>query len=216
MEFILDWGNFLYLLEGAYYTVTITLASMFFGLLIGVSTAVIRLWGNRGLRSIVRVYVSVIRGTPMLVQIFIIYYGLSDFGINLDPVPSAIIALSIGVGAYLSEAIRGAILSVPQGQMEAGLTLQMSSWQTIRRIILPQAARIAIPPVGNEFISMLKETSLLSAITVTELTRSAQLLGSQHAVILPFLLMIAGMYWIISFVISSALQYIEKRLSKAY
>lgn len=214
MQLVLE--NLPFLLKGAWYTLLITVISMAFGLVIGLIVAIARLKGNRLLRALARGYVSVIRGTPLLVQIFIIYYGLVDFGIRLEPLPAAIIALSINIGAYLSETFRGAILSVPKGQTEAALSLGMTPWQTMRRIVLPQAARVAIPPMGNTFIGMLKETSLVSVIAVTELLRQAQLLIAQYYVIMPFYLAIALMYWLMSTLFSAILGYLEKRLSRAY
>jgi cystine transport system permease protein len=208
--------NLLFLLKGAWYTLLITVISMAFGLVIGLIVAIARLKSNRLLRALARGYVSIIRGTPLLVQIFIIYYGLVDFGIRLEPLPAAIIALSINIGAYLSETFRGSILSVPKGQTEAALSLGMTPWQTMRRIVLPQAARVAIPPMGNTFIGMLKETSLVSVIAVTELLRQAQLLIAQYYVIMPFYLAIALMYWLMSTLFSAILGYLEKRLSRAY
>ncbi|OUM88658.1 MAG: ABC transporter permease [Bacillus thermozeamaize] len=214
MQLVLE--NLPFLLKGAWYTLLITVISMAFGLVIGLIVAIARLKGNRLLRALARGYVSIIRGTPLLVQIFIIYYGLVDFGIRLEPLPAAIIALSINIGAYLSETFRGAILSVPKGQTEAALSLGMTPWQTMRRIVLPQAARVAIPPMGNTFIGMLKETSLVSVIAVTELLRQAQLLIAQYYVIMPFYLAIALMYWLMSTLFSAILGYLEKRLSRAY
>jgi cystine transport system permease protein len=214
MELVLH--NLPYLLEGAYYTLLITIVSMFFGLLIGLLVAMARLNGNALISGLARIYVSIFRGTPLLVQIFIVYYGLPDYGISLEPLPAAFIALSINIGAYLSETIRGAILSVPKGQLEAALSLEMTYWQAMRRIILPQAARIAIPPMGNTFIGMLKETSLVSVITVTELLRSAQLLVSQYYVVMPFYVAIAIMYWAMSSLFSFILSRIEAKLSQAY
>ena len=172
--------NLPFLLEGAYYTLLITIVSMFFGSIIAIITAIARLKGNRLIRWIARAYVSIIRGTPTLVQIIIIYYGLADYGIKLQPLMAAYISLSISIGAYLSETLRGALLSIPNGQMEAAYASGMTPSQTMRRIIIPQALRIAIPPAGNTFIGMLKETSLVSVITVTELLRSADLLIAQY------------------------------------
>ncbi len=209
-------ANVPFLLKGNYYTLQITLVSMFFGLIIGLITAIARLKGNRLIRSAARLYVSVIRGTPVLVQIFIVYYGLSDFGITLGPLTSAYITLSVNIGAYLSETIRASILSVPKGQTEAALSLGMTNVQAMRRVILPQAVRVAIPPMGNTFIGMLKETSLVSVVTVTELLRTAQLLISQYNVVMPFYIAIALMYWAMSTSFSAALSRIEDRLSKAY
>ncbi|MGG0288583.1 amino acid ABC transporter permease [Peribacillus butanolivorans] len=207
------WVNLPFLLKGAYYTLLITIISMFFGSIIAVIVAVARLKGNKFIRWIARAYVSIIRGTPTLVQIIIVYYGLADYGLNLQPLTAAYIALSISIGAYLSETLRGAIQSIPKGQYEAAYASGMSPYQTMRRIIFPQAIRVAIPPAGNTFIGMLKETSLVSVITVTELLRSAQLLIAQYYVYMPFYLAIALMYWIMSTGFSFVLERIEKRLS---
>lgn len=205
--------NLPFLLEGAYYTLLITIVSMFFGSIIAIITAIARLKGNRLIRWIARAYVSIIRGTPTLVQIIIIYYGLADYGIKLEPLMAAYISLSISIGAYLSETLRGALLSIPNGQMEAAYASGMTPSQTMRRIIIPQALRIAIPPAGNTFIGMLKETSLVSVITVTELLRSADLLIAQYYIYMPFYLAIALMYWIMSTGFSYLLERWEKRLS---
>lgn len=205
--------NIPFLLKGAYYTLLITIVSMFFGSIIGVIIAIARLKGNRLIRWIARSYVSIIRGTPSLVQIIIVYYGLVDYNIKLEPLTAAYIALSINIGAYLSEALRGALQSIPKGQTEAAYATGMTPFQTMRRIILPQAIRIAIPAIGNTFIGMLKETSLVSVITVTELLRSGQLLIAQYYVYMPFYLSIAAMYWIMSTFFSFLLEKIEKRLS---
>ncbi|MBN3526506.1 amino acid ABC transporter permease [Paenibacillus apiarius] len=208
--------NLQFLLTGAYYTLLITIVSMFFGLLIGMIVAIARLKGNWFVRNLAKGYVSIVRGTPILVQIFIIYYGLPDFGITLGPLTAAFISLSVNISAYLSETFRGAILSVSNGQTEAALSLGLTPWQTMRRVVLPQAARVAIPPLGNTFIGMLKETSLVSVVTVTELLRSAQLLIAQYYIAMPFYVAIALMYWIMSVFFSSILNRIETRLSKAY
>ncbi|OZB92950.1 amino acid ABC transporter permease [Paenibacillus sp. XY044] len=214
MKLVMD--NLGFLFTGAYYTLLITIVSMFFGLFIGLFTAIARLKGNRLIAGIARVYVSIIRGTPIIVQIFIIYFGLPDYGITLGPLTSAYIALSINIGAYLSETIRGAILSVDKGQTEAAMSLGLTPWQTMRKVVLPQAARAAIPPMGNTFIGILKETSLVSIVTVTELLRSAQLLIAQYYVAMPFYIAIAIMYWVMSTGFSAILNVIERKLSKAY
>ncbi|WP_152394583.1 amino acid ABC transporter permease [Paenibacillus guangzhouensis] len=208
--------NFNFLLTGAYYTMLITIVSMCFGLIIGLITAIARLKGNWLIRTLAKGYVSIIRGTPILVQIFIVYYGLPDFGITLGPFTAAYISLSINIGAYLAETFRGAILSVHKGQMEAAVSLGLSPWQTMVKVVLPQAARAAIPPMGNTFIGMLKETSLVSIVTVTELLRSAQLLIAQYYTAMPFYIAIALMYWVMSLLFSNILNRIETKLSKAY
>ncbi|MDN7244672.1 amino acid ABC transporter permease [Planococcus shenhongbingii] len=211
MDIVLD--NLPFLFQGAYYTLLITIVSMFFGSVIAAIVAVARLKGPRPIRWIARAYVSIIRGTPTLVQIIIIYYGLVDYGIKLEPLTTGIIALSISIGAYLSETLRGALQAIPKGQMEAAYASGLTPFQTMKRIIFPQAIRIAIPPAGNTFIGMLKETSLVSVITVTELLRSAQLLIAQYYVYMPFYLSIALMYWIMSTGFSAILERWEKKLS---
>ncbi|WP_397538368.1 amino acid ABC transporter permease [Rummeliibacillus pycnus] len=211
MDLVIE--NIPFLLKGAYYTLLITVVSMFFGLIIGLLAAIARIKGNRFLRNIARVYVSIIRGTPPLVQLVIVYYGLVDYGIELGPLTAAYIALSINIGAYVSEAFRGAIQSVPKGQIEAALATGMTEKQAMRRIIIPQAIRYAIPPLGNTFVGMLKETSLVSVIAVTELMRSAQLLVAQYYVYMPFYLSIGIMYWVMSTIFTFILNKIEKRLS---
>ncbi|MBY7737155.1 amino acid ABC transporter permease [Paenibacillus polymyxa] len=212
----LMWENVPFLLKGAYYTLYITIVSMLFGLIIGLIVAVARLKGNRLIRWFARMYVSIIRGTPVLVQIAVIYYGLDDYGISFGSLTAACLALSINTGAYLSETFRGAILAVPQGQTEAAYATGMSPGQTMWRIILPQALRIAIAPMGNTFVGMLKETSLVSVIGVSELMRQAQLLQAQYLRYMPFLLEIALMYWIMSIGFSAILERVEKRLARAY
>lgn len=204
------------LLKGAYYTILITVVSMSFGLIIGLITALARLTRRRILVNLAKGYVSIIRGTPLLVQIFIIYYGLPDIGISFSPLVAAFISLSISIGAFLSETFRGAIISVPKEQREAAQALGMTYWQTMRRIILPQAARVAIPPMGNTFIGMLKETSLVSVITVTELLRASQLLISKYFVVMPFYIAIAIMYWIMSTLFTTILSKIEIKLAQSY
>lgn len=214
MDLVLQDINLLF--KGAYYTMIITLVSMSFGLIIGLFVALARLTGNFILVKLAKAYVSIIRGTPVLVQIFIIYFGLPDVGIILPPLTAAFISLSINIGAYLSETFRGAILSIPKGQMEAAMSIGMTHFQAMRRIILPQAVRVAIPPMGNTFIGMLKETSLVSIITVTELLRASQLLISKHLVVMPFYIAIAFMYWLMSTLFSTILGHIEAKLSKMY
>lgn len=214
MELVLQ--NLDFLLKGAYYTLLITMVSMFFGFILALIVAFARLKGNIVVRNIAMFYVSVFRGTPILVQIFIIYYGLPDYGIRLGPLTAAFLSLSLNIGAFLSETFRGAILSVSKGQTEAAMSLGFSPWQTIYKVVLPQAARVAIPPMGNTFIGMLKETSLVSIVTVTELLRTAQLLIAQYYIAMPFYIAIAVMYWLMSLLFSNLLTRVEKKLSKAY
>ncbi|KMQ80101.1 Amino acid ABC transporter, permease protein [Candidatus Burkholderia pumila] len=144
------------------------------GLIAAVVLALMGISRNRALLGIGRFYVSVMRGTPLLVQIFVIYYGLPSIGISLEPTPAGVIALLANVAAYLSESMRGAILAIHNGQWLAAYSLGLSRAQTLRYVIGPQALRIAVPSLSNSLISLIKDTSLVSVITVTELLRSAQ------------------------------------------
>ena len=160
------------LLAGAGITLEITALSVAFGMLIGIIIALIRLSRLKPLRWLGNVYVDFIRGTPLLVQIFLVYFALPGLiGHRVDAFFAAIAACSINSGAYVAEIFRGGIQSIDIGQMEAGRSLGMSWWQTMRYIILPQAFKRIIPPLGNEFIAMLKDSSLVSVIGFEELTR---------------------------------------------
>jgi cystine transport system permease protein len=159
-------------------------------------------------------YISVIRGTPLLVQLFVIFYGLPSIGITIDPWPSAIIAFSLNVGGYAAEIIRAAILSVPKGQWEAGHTIGMSRHQSLVRIILPQAARVSVPPLSNTFISLVKDTSLASLILVTELFRQAQQVAAFSQEFMLLYLEAAVIYWIICLVLAGGQSALEKRLDR--
>ncbi len=167
------------LAQGALLTIKFAVYSMCFGLIAAVVLALMGISRSRVLNAIGRCYVSVMRGTPLLVQIFVIYYGLPSLGISLEPTPAGVIALSANVAAYLSESMRGAILGVHSGQWLAAYSLGLSRTQTLRYIIAPQALRIAVPSLSNSLISLIKDTSLVSVITVTELL--AQRAGSDRS-----------------------------------
>ena len=157
------------LLPGLTMTIPLTVISFAFALVIAVVTALVQFAGVRGLRQVARFYIWVIRGTPLLVQLFVGFYGLPNLGILIDPFPAAVLVFSINEGAYCAETIRAALESVPRGQMEAGECVGMSYLQIIRRIVLPQAMRTAFPTLSNSLISMIKDTSLAANITVTEM-----------------------------------------------
>lgn len=195
-------------------TIPLALASFAIGLVIALIIALMRLSASRPLAAIARGYVSVIRGTPLLVQLFVIFYGLGAVGIVIDPWPSAIAAFSLNVGGYAAEIIRAAILSVPVGQWEAGYTIGMSRGQTLRRIILPQAARVSVPPLSNTFISLVKDTSLASLILVTELFRVAQRISAATQEVMLLYLEAALVYWVFCLVLSGAQGLVEKRLDR--
>lgn len=159
---------------GLMFTIPLTILSFIFGLSLGLITALVRLFAPIWLSSVARFYVWIFRGTPLLVQLFVIFYGLPSAGIYLDAFPAALIGFSLNVGAYSSEVIRAVISSVPKGQWEAAYSIGMSWRQALTRTVLPQAARTAVPPLSNTFISLVKDTSLAAAITVPELFQSAQ------------------------------------------
>lgn len=156
-----------FLLQGAMYTVLFAAVSMVLGLVLGFSVAVVRVTKVPLVSQIAAVYVSAFRGTPLLVQIFVLYYGLPSVGIEFTPVTAGILALTLNVAAYLSESMRGAILGIDKGQWEAGLSVGLTWGQTLWNIITPQALRLAVPSLSNSLISLIKDTSLISVITVT-------------------------------------------------
>ncbi|AWB96737.1 amino acid ABC transporter permease [Agromyces badenianii] len=195
-------------------TIPLALASFAIGLVLALGVALMRLSTNRVLSNVARFYISVIRGTPLLVQLFVIFYGLPSLGLTIDPWPSAIIAFSLNVGGYAAEVIRAAILSVPKGQWEAGYTIGMSHATTLRRVILPQAARVSVPPLSNTFISLVKDTSLASLILVTELFRVAQQIAAFSQEFMLLYLEAALVYWLFCLVLSSGQGLLEKRLDR--
>ena len=211
----LIWSSFGPIVTGAITgTIPLTLASFVIGLALALLVALMRLSRNAVVSGVARFYVSVIRGTPLLVQLFVIFYGLPSLGVKLDPWPSAIIAFSLNVGGYAAEVIRAAILSVPKGQLEAGHTIGMSRGQSLRRIILPQAARVSVPPLSNTFISLVKDTSLASLILVTELFRNAQQIAAFSQEFMALYLEAALVYWVICLALSSGQSVLERRLDR--
>ena len=211
----LVWSSFGPIVTGAVTgTIPLTLASFVIGLALALLVALMRLSRNVAVSGVARFYVSVIRGTPLLVQLFVIFYGLPSLGVKLDPWPSAIIAFSLNVGGYAAEVIRAAILSVPKGQWEAGHTIGMSRGQALRRIILPQAARVSVPPLSNTFISLVKDTSLASLILVTELFRNAQQIAAFSQEFMVLYLEAALVYWVICLALSSGQSVLERRLDR--
>ena len=200
-------------------TIPLAVISFFAGVAIALVVALIRIvekpnLGMRLLQILCRIYVSTIRGTPMLVQIFIIFYGLPEVGIKLDPFPTAIIAFSINIGAYASETIRAAILSIPKGQREASYSIGMNYYQTFTRTIMPQALRVSVPPLANTFISNVKDTSLASLVLVTEMFRVAQNITAENYEFIMIYSEAALIYWCICLILSFAQDRLEQRLSR--
>ena len=195
-------------------TIPLTAISFALGLVLALVVALMRLSRIALLSGIARFYVSVIRGTPLLVQLFIIYYGLPSLGATIDPFPSACIAFSLNVGGYASEVVRSSILAVPKGQTEAALTVGMGYVTTLRRIVLPQAARIAVPPLSNTLISLVKDTSLASGIQYTELFRKAQEIASPTYEFFALYGVAAVYYWVVCLVLSFTQSRLEVRLDR--
>ncbi|MED0660220.1 MULTISPECIES: ABC transporter permease subunit [Bacillus] len=208
-------SSLLPMLKGAlYYTLPLTLITFSIGLILALLTALARISSIKPLQWIARFYVSIIRGTPLLVQLYIIFYGLPSIHITINPFPAAVIGFSLNVGAYASEIIRAAILSIPKGQWEAGYSINMNYSQILRRIILPQAVRVSIPPLSNTFISLVKDTSLASLILVTEMFRKAQEIAATTYEFLLLYSEAALIYWIICFILSIIQQKLEGRFDK--
>ena len=200
------------LIPGITYTIPLTLISFAIGLFLAIAVALVQVSNVRILSPIVKFYVWVIRGTPLLVQIFIIFYGLPSAGIVLDALPAAIIAFSLNVGAYASETLRAAILSVPLGQIEAGYSLGMNYFQVLRRIILPQAFKMSVPPLFNSFIGLVKDTSLAANITVTEMFMVTQRIAAKTFEPLALYCEVAVIYLIFCTVLSKVQHMAEKSL----
>ena len=209
MNFDLIWNSLPLLLLGAAMTIKITAISVGIGFLLGLIISVCRLSGIKLLKAVSVCYVNVIRGTPMLVQIFLIYFALPQvLGTRIDPFLAAVLACSINSGAYVS-----GIQSVDKGQMEAGRSLGLSWMQTMFYIILPQAFKHVIPPLGNEFISMTKETAQVSVIGFEELTRRGQLIISKTYGALEIWLAVAVLYLIMTLGIAQLVSYLERRFA---
>ena len=196
------------------FTVPLTLLSFALGLAVGFVAAITRLFGPAPLAYFVRFYVWIIRGTPLLVQLFLIFYGLPSVGIVLDAFPAALIGFTLNVGAYTSEIIRAVLIAVPKGQWEAAYSIGMTWPQAMRRTILPQATRIAVPPLSNTFISLVKDTSLAAAITVPELFRAGQRIVATSYEPLILYVEVALIYLVVSSVLSTLQGRLEKRLSR--
>ena len=212
IQLVLDSAPFL--LKGALFTLQLSLGGMVFGLILGFVLALMRLSHFWPLSWLSRFYVSVFRGTPLIAQLFMIYYGLPPFGIELDPIPAAMIGLSLNTAAYTSETLRAAISSIEKGQWEAAASIGMNSWQTMRRVILPQAARTALPPLGNSFIGLVKDTSLAATIQVPELFRQAQLVTSRTLEVFTMYLAASIIYWVLATVLSFLQNRLEDRVNR--
>lgn len=203
------------LLQGAITgTIPLALASFALGLVLALLAALARLSKRWWVSGIARFYISVIRGTPLIVQLYVVFFGLPSIDVVIPPWPSAILVLSLNVGGYAAEIIRAAILSIPRGQWEAAYTIGMPRWLALRRIILPQAVRVAVPPLSNTFISLVKDTALTSLILVTEMFRRAQQIAAFSNEFLLLYIEAAVLYWVICLVLSAGQGGLERRLER--
>lgn len=201
------------LLPGLKMTIPLTVISFAIGMVIAVATAMVQFANIKVLKQIARFYIWVIRGTPLLVQLFVVFYGLPSFGILLDAFPSAVIVFSLSTGAYCAETMRAALESVPVGQIEAGYCVGMNYLQIMRRIVLPQAFRTAFPPLSNSLISMIKDTSLAANITVTEMFMASQRIVAVHYEPMLLYCEVALIYLIFSTVLTKLQRMGEKKLN---
>lgn len=213
MEF--DWNVIIehlpFFPEAALITLQVTTLGILAGLVIGLITAFLRISRFKVLQYPARLYIFLVRGTPLLLQLFIIYYGVSNY-VQIPPFPSAVLALGIHNGAYIGEIFRGTIQSISTGQMEAARSIGMSYTMAMKRIILPQAFKRAIPPLGNQFIIALKDSSLASTITVSELLLTSRQFGSSTFRYMEMLITAGFFYIILTSIFTTLVSFLEKKL----
>jgi polar amino acid transport system substrate-binding protein len=203
------------LAKSAVTTVLLSFASMPLAILLGLAVAVGRLYGPRWLNWMLTVYVEVLRGTPLLLQLWVIYFLLPELHVRLHPFWAGVLGLALNYSAYEAENYRAGLLAIPKGQMEAALALGMSTWTALRRVVIPQAVRIVIPPVTNDFIALFKDTSVCSVIAVTELTgRYRHLLVDHPHDVLELGLLTALLYLLMSYPLSLVARRLERRFPK--
>ncbi len=201
------------LLYGIKVTVPLTIVSFTLAFVISVVVAMIQYANINILKQICRFYIWLIRGTPLIVQLYLIFYGLPSIGLKLDAIPSAILVLGFNEGAYMAESVRAALESVPMGQLEAGYCIGMSYMQIMWRIVLPQAMRTAFPPLSNSLISLVKGTSLAATITVTEMFREAQVINGRVYESLALYSEVAVIYLIFCSLLTLLQRWGEKKLN---
>jgi len=204
------------LLRGALVSVELTLTVMSLSLVFGLIVALARLTRFRTVRTVATVYIEIIRGTPALLQLFYIYFVLPAFGLKFPPFTAGVIALTLNYSAYLSEVYRAGIQAVAKGQLEAAQALGMSRSIMMRLIILPQAVRIVVPPLGNYFISLFKDTALASIITVKEMLFTGQIIAATNFQYFAIFTIIGGIYLALSYPGSLGVQYLERRMKIGY
>lgn len=215
LNFDIVFRNLPFLLKATLVTIKITLLSFIMAIILAFIVGVLRTYKfSKILDLILNAYVEIFRGSPLLIQLFFIYYGLPSIGIAMDAEVAAVIGLALNGAAYMSEIIRAAILSIDRGQEEAGFSLGYTRFQNLRYIILPQAVQISVPPLVNGFSSLLKDTSLVSVISITELTRSGNLIYSRTARPFEVYLTLGLFYFVLTYIVSLCSKFIEKRNEK--
>lgn len=200
------------LLPGLTVTVPLTVIAFSLAMVIAVAVALVQFANLRVLKQLARFYVWVIRGTPLLVQLFVVFFGLTRVGIVIDPFPAAVLVFSINEGAYCAETIRGALEAIPEGQLEGGRCLGLSWFQTVRSVILPQALRSAFPALSNSLISMVKDTSLAANITVTDMFMVTQRINARVYEPLVLYIEVGLIYLMFSTILTWVQRWGEKKL----
>lgn len=200
-----------YVLEGIWYTLLISIISMMFGLVIGFFLALARTSKFKILEWPARLYISFMRGVPILVILFLLYFAMPVIGIEFSAIQAALIGFTINCAAYIAEVFRSSLASVDKGQWESSTALGLSYWQTMKRIILPQSVRIAVPPLSNVFLDLIKASSLAAMITVPEIFQKARIVGAREYDLLTLLILVALIYWAICSVMTILQNYLEKR-----
>lgn len=201
------------LIPGLTVTIPLTVIAFSCALVIAVFTAMVQVANVRGLKQLARFYIWVFRGTPVLVQLFVVFFGLPKLGVLIDPFPCAVLVFSINEGAYCAETMRAALESVPRGQMEAGYCVGMSYFQVMRRIVLPQAFRTAFPPLSNSLIALVKDTSLAATITVSEMFMATQRIVARTYEPLALYIELALIYLLFCTVLTRLQAVVEKKLN---
>ena len=211
MDFALMQRVFPFFIEAALVTIEISALALLLGLAMAALAAAARLSRSGPLRWLGTAYVSVFRGTPCLIQLFLLYFGGPQVGINLDPFAAGVIGLGLNIGAYMTESVRGAILAVDRGQAEASRTIGFSRWQTTRLVVLPQAARLMIRPLGVNTIALIKGSALVSAISVVEMTYTAQRFISSTYKPFEIFAIAAVLYMVIIYVVARVVDHLDRR-----
>lgn len=198
------------------YTVPLTVISFAIALFISIMIALVQYSDVPVAKQIARFYIWIMRGTPVLVQLFIVFYGLPKLGLVINAYVATVITFSLNEGAYMAETMRGALESVPKGQIEAGYCVGMTYWQIMRRIVLPQAFKVAFPGLSNSIVALLKETSLASTITLPEMFMETKRIASRNFEYLILYVEVALVYLAITTLITFAQRKLEKKFNKGY